>query len=172
MYKFGGNLNLIGYSDSDWAGSIDEMKSTSGYAFLFGSSICLGYQKSKVLLINPLPKPNMFQHLRLLLKLFGLGEYLKTLVKNKKNGLFCIVITSQQLQLPRIQSAMKDQSIFPSIIILSEKHKRKAQFTCIIVRQETNLLTSSPKHFLEKNFAIFEEALELSNKCIKGECWN
>ena len=40
MYKFGGNLNLIGYSDSDWVGSIDDMKSTSGYAFLFGSNIC------------------------------------------------------------------------------------------------------------------------------------
>ena len=40
MYKFGGNLKLIGYYDSDWAGSIDDMKSTSGYAFLFGSSIC------------------------------------------------------------------------------------------------------------------------------------
>ena len=32
-------MNLIGYSDSDWAGSIDDMKSTSGYAFLFGSNI-------------------------------------------------------------------------------------------------------------------------------------
>ncbi|KAL8116794.1 hypothetical protein AgCh_023088 [Apium graveolens] len=33
-YKAGKNLNLIAYSDSDWAGSIDDMKSTSGYAFL------------------------------------------------------------------------------------------------------------------------------------------
>ena len=33
MYKFGGDLNLIGYSDSDWAGCIDDMNSTSGYAF-------------------------------------------------------------------------------------------------------------------------------------------
>ena len=39
MYKFGGNLNLIGYSDSDWTGSIDDMKSTSDYVFLFGSRI-------------------------------------------------------------------------------------------------------------------------------------
>ncbi|XP_069152907.1 secreted RxLR effector protein 161-like [Solanum lycopersicum] len=39
MYKFGGDSNLIGYSDSDWAGNIDDMKSTSGYVFLFGSSI-------------------------------------------------------------------------------------------------------------------------------------
>ena len=39
MYKFVGDLNLNGYSDSDWTGSIDDMKSTSSYAFLFGSNI-------------------------------------------------------------------------------------------------------------------------------------
>ena len=47
MYKFGGDLNLIGYSDNDWAGSIDDMKSTSGYAFLFGSSICSWLSKKQ-----------------------------------------------------------------------------------------------------------------------------
>ncbi|XP_074282806.1 phenylcoumaran benzylic ether reductase POP1-like [Silene latifolia] len=31
------NPRLIAYSDSDWAGSVDDMKSTSGYAFTFGS---------------------------------------------------------------------------------------------------------------------------------------
>uniref|UniRef100_A0A3Q7EC56 Reverse transcriptase domain-containing protein n=1 Tax=Solanum lycopersicum TaxID=4081 RepID=A0A3Q7EC56_SOLLC len=48
-YKFDGDLNLIGYSDSDWAGSIDGMKSTSGYAFLFGSSICSWLSKQQSL---------------------------------------------------------------------------------------------------------------------------
>ncbi|KAH0689471.1 hypothetical protein KY289_016829 [Solanum tuberosum] len=38
--------------------------------------------------------------------------------------------------------------------------------------QKNNLLTSSPQHFQVKSFAIFEKALELSSKCIKGECWN
>ena len=47
MYKFGGGLNLIFYSDSDWAGSIDDMKSTSGYAFLFGSSNCSWLSKNQ-----------------------------------------------------------------------------------------------------------------------------
>ena len=48
MYKFGGDLNLIGYSDSDWAGSIDDMKSTSGYVFLFGSSIRSWLSKKQI----------------------------------------------------------------------------------------------------------------------------
>ena len=47
IFYFGGDLNLIGYSDSDWAGSIDDMKSTSGYAFLFGSSICSWLSKKQ-----------------------------------------------------------------------------------------------------------------------------
>ncbi|XP_052479542.1 secreted RxLR effector protein 161-like [Gossypium raimondii] len=32
-------LKLIGYTDSDWAGSKDDMKSTSGYAFTLGSAM-------------------------------------------------------------------------------------------------------------------------------------
>ena len=30
----GGNLRLIGFTDVDWGGDLDERKSTSGYAFL------------------------------------------------------------------------------------------------------------------------------------------
>ncbi|KAK5841095.1 hypothetical protein PVK06_010003 [Gossypium arboreum] len=39
--KFGrsNELKLVGYSDSDWAGSVDGMKSTSGYFFSLGSSV-------------------------------------------------------------------------------------------------------------------------------------
>ena len=33
------NPELIGYSDIDWTGSIDDMKSTSGYLFSLGNSI-------------------------------------------------------------------------------------------------------------------------------------
>jgi hypothetical protein len=33
------NFNLQGYADSDWAGSCDDMKSTSRYCFSFGSGI-------------------------------------------------------------------------------------------------------------------------------------
>ena len=36
-YEKGKDVVLIGYCDSDWAGSEDDMKSTSRYAFSFGS---------------------------------------------------------------------------------------------------------------------------------------
>ncbi|KAI5318449.1 hypothetical protein L3X38_038157 [Prunus dulcis] len=36
-YQKGKEAILIGYCDSDWSGSQDDMRSTSGYAFSFGS---------------------------------------------------------------------------------------------------------------------------------------
>ena len=33
------NFNLVGYSDSDWAGSCDDRKSTSAYVFNLGLSV-------------------------------------------------------------------------------------------------------------------------------------
>lgn len=35
----GMNIVLIGFCDSDWGGSIDDSKSTSRYAFAFGSGV-------------------------------------------------------------------------------------------------------------------------------------
>jgi len=38
-YKSTSNPTLLGYTNSDWAGSVDDMKSTLGYAFSLGSGI-------------------------------------------------------------------------------------------------------------------------------------
>ena len=35
------DLRLIGYSDADWGGDVDQCKSTSGYAFLLNDSAIL-----------------------------------------------------------------------------------------------------------------------------------
>ncbi|KAK9668714.1 hypothetical protein RND81_13G080700 [Saponaria officinalis] len=39
LYQPCSDPRLIAYSDSDWAGSVDDTKSTSGYAFTFGSGV-------------------------------------------------------------------------------------------------------------------------------------
>ncbi|KAL0300303.1 UNVERIFIED_CONTAM: Retrovirus-related Pol polyprotein from transposon RE2 [Sesamum angustifolium] len=38
-YKSTNDAKLVGYTDSDWVGSVDDMKSTSGYTFSLGSGI-------------------------------------------------------------------------------------------------------------------------------------
>jgi Reverse transcriptase (RNA-dependent DNA polymerase)/gag-polypeptide of LTR copia-type/Integrase core domain/GAG-pre-integrase domain len=48
-YKPVKDSNLIGYTDSDWAGCLDDMKSTSGYAFSLGSGICTWSTKKQTI---------------------------------------------------------------------------------------------------------------------------
>ncbi|KAL0300270.1 UNVERIFIED_CONTAM: Retrovirus-related Pol polyprotein from transposon RE1 [Sesamum angustifolium] len=46
-YKSTNDAKLVGYTDSDWAGSVDDMKSTSGYTFSLGSGIFhMGFQET------------------------------------------------------------------------------------------------------------------------------
>ncbi|KAK5836576.1 secreted RxLR effector protein 161-like [Gossypium arboreum] len=43
------NMKLIGYADSDWTGTIDDMKSTLGYLFTLGSAIfCWSSKKQTI----------------------------------------------------------------------------------------------------------------------------
>ncbi|KAA3468613.1 laccase-2-like [Gossypium australe] len=49
LYNKAENLRLKGYTDSDWASSSDDMKSTSGYAFTLGSSMfCWSLRKQNL----------------------------------------------------------------------------------------------------------------------------
>ncbi|XP_047314582.1 secreted RxLR effector protein 161-like [Impatiens glandulifera] len=38
FYSKSDNYRLVGYSDSDWCGDVNDRKSTSGYVFLLGNS--------------------------------------------------------------------------------------------------------------------------------------
>ena len=39
FYELKYDSNLIGYTDSDWVGNVDDCKSTSGYMFFLGSNV-------------------------------------------------------------------------------------------------------------------------------------
>ena len=38
-FKQNGGSRLVGYTNNDWVGSFENMKSTSGYVFPFGTSV-------------------------------------------------------------------------------------------------------------------------------------
>jgi hypothetical protein len=38
FYSHTNEFDLIGYSDSDWSGDLDDRKSTSGFVFFMGST--------------------------------------------------------------------------------------------------------------------------------------
>ena len=58
------DLTLHAYTDADWAGSVDDRKSTSGGAFFMGSRLDFGSARNRVRLLYLQLKQNMWlQHL-------------------------------------------------------------------------------------------------------------
>ena len=48
-YYSAGKFNLVGFSDSDWGGSMDDHKSTSGNCFSFGSGFITWSSRIKII---------------------------------------------------------------------------------------------------------------------------
>ncbi|RDX84562.1 hypothetical protein CR513_34376, partial [Mucuna pruriens] len=51
FYKAGGNEELLAYTDSDYAGDLDDRKSTSGYAFMLGGGV-ISWASKKLIVIS------------------------------------------------------------------------------------------------------------------------
>ena len=47
FYSSTSDYNLVGYSDSDWCGDVDDRKSTSGYLFFMGETAFTWYSKKQ-----------------------------------------------------------------------------------------------------------------------------
>ena len=90
LYSKSGGVNLSGYADSDWAGSVDDMKSTFGYVFTIGSgAICWNAKKQEVVAQSTAEAEYIF-----LAAAANQAIWLnKLLAKNKVHQLSFIVIT-------------------------------------------------------------------------------
>ncbi|KAK6149616.1 hypothetical protein DH2020_017141 [Rehmannia glutinosa] len=47
LYSFDTNTNLAGFSDADWAGDVDDRKSTTGGCFYLGNNLVSWYNKKQ-----------------------------------------------------------------------------------------------------------------------------
>jgi hypothetical protein len=70
-YTDASDVELTGYSDSDWDGNPDDRKSTTGYVFGIGSRVVSWSSKRNLLYLCLLLKQNIKPCVQQLVKLFG-----------------------------------------------------------------------------------------------------
>nr|XP_015893142.1 secreted RxLR effector protein 161-like [Ziziphus jujuba var. spinosa] len=118
-YVKGKQIVLIGYCDNDWSGSVDDMRSTSGYAFSFRSGVfswvsfkqsCVALSTAEAEYISALEATAQAISLRFVLEDFGEILY--------------IVTIHQLLPSLRIQfSTIKPNTLIEGIILSKKPYK-------------------------------------------------
>ncbi|XP_057785362.1 secreted RxLR effector protein 161-like [Salvia miltiorrhiza] len=115
-YKSSSDSQLVGYCYSDWAGSQDDMKSTSGYVFKLGSGVfSWGSKKQDSVALSSI-EAEYVAATGATCQLYGLKEYWKTWENYKNWQPRFTAITSQLSQCPRIQFNIITQSTLTSSI--------------------------------------------------------
>ena len=71
FYSASADYKLVGYSDSDWVGNIDDRKSTTGFVFFMEDSAFTWLSKKQQLLHSQYVKLSMLQELHAHVMQFG-----------------------------------------------------------------------------------------------------
>jgi len=61
IYEYKENTRIVGYSEADWAGSLSNRGSTSGYCVLLGGNLISQESKNKMLWQGQVQKQNSRQ---------------------------------------------------------------------------------------------------------------
>ncbi|KAJ4961692.1 hypothetical protein NE237_021602 [Protea cynaroides] len=162
-------LKFVGYYDSDWGGCIDDMKSTSGYAFLLGSCVfswaskkqqSVAQSSAKVEYISASLATSQAIWLRRIMKDIGLKQ-------KKSTTIYCdnrlaIAIAKNPVHYGRTRHiAIKHHFIRQAI----EKGEVELKF-CRSEEQVANFFTKALRRM---KFQQFREALEVVEQHIKAE---
>ncbi|KAK4394734.1 Retrovirus-related Pol polyprotein from transposon RE1 [Sesamum angolense] len=96
-YKSTNDAKLVGYTDSDWAGSVDDMKSTSGYTFSLGSGIFSWASKKQATVAQSSAEAEYIAAAATSNHAIWLRRILEDIERNKRSPRQSTAITSQQL---------------------------------------------------------------------------
>ncbi|KAL1339595.1 hypothetical protein AAHE18_U049700 [Arachis hypogaea] len=95
-YTFTDDPKLLGYTDNDWAESIDDLKSTSGYAFMLGSSVFSWALNKQKIVAQSSTEAEYLATANATSQAIWLRKMFENIGENKKNQQLCCTTASQQ----------------------------------------------------------------------------
>ncbi|KAG8480542.1 hypothetical protein CXB51_024610 [Gossypium anomalum] len=125
MFKKENELRLIGYSDSDWTGSLDDMKSTSGYFFTLGSGVFCWSSKKQQTVAQSTAEVEYIAAATAVNQAIWLRKLLFDLNEDQSEATEIMVDNQSVVAIAKIQSLMARLSILKSNFILLERMSRQ-----------------------------------------------
>lgn len=100
----------MGYSNSDSAGSLDDMKNTSNYVFSLGSELCSWLSKKQKIVAQSSAKVEYVAAAKATLKVIWVRRILEDLGEKQRMAQHCSMTINQKLLSLKIQLFMSAQS--------------------------------------------------------------
>nr|KYP36898.1 hypothetical protein KK1_041949 [Cajanus cajan] len=114
-------LQLLAYSDADWAGCMDTRRSTTGYVCFSAMPSFLGNVRSRIMFINLLLRLYIVQCLLLALKLCGYVVFWRSLDFHSLTLPLFMLLIQVLFKLLQIPCSMNVPNIFWLIVTISTK---------------------------------------------------
>ena len=99
MYSTSENFKLIGYTDSDNGGNIDDRKSTSRYTFQFGTSVVSWVSKKQPIVTLSQAEAEYVVTTRAICQAIWMTRMLKDLSNNKKEPTTIFYVDNSTISL-------------------------------------------------------------------------
>lgn len=106
FYKRGGEEKLVGYSNSDYAGDVEDRKSTSGYVFLLSSGAVAWSSKKQPVVTLSTTESEFIAAAYCACQSVWMRRILESLATNKISALLFFVTIALPLNCQRIQLCM------------------------------------------------------------------
>ena len=129
FYKANSDLELIGFTDSDWAGDSIDRKSTSGMCSCLQKGQSAGQARNRVPLHSHLQKLSTEELSMQQLSVYGCRVYLESVVSNLSTQLPSTVITRVPFESARIQFRSREPDTLRFTCTTSESLCMMAPFT-------------------------------------------
>jgi transposase InsO family protein len=169
-YKPKCNSKLLGYTDSDWAGSVDDMKSTSGYAFSLGSGFFSWASKKQATVAQSTAEAEYIAAAEATSQAIWLRRILEEMgeIQDESSIIYCdnkstIAITKN----PVHHSRTKHIAIKYHFIREAEATKQIQLEYCTTEDQIADIFT---KALPRSRFELLRTILGVTEICIKEEC--
>ncbi|CAJ2656714.1 unnamed protein product [Trifolium pratense] len=165
-YEKGKNDELTGWSDSDYAGDLDDRKSTSGYVFMIGSKVVSWSSKKQSIVTLSTTEAEFIAAANCACQAIWLGRVLDHISSRKKECITLYCDNSSTIKLsknPMMHGRSKHIDVRFHFLRDLTKDGKIQLLHCSSFEQITDIMT---KALTLVSFCKFRDLLGLSPKCV------
>lgn len=175
LYSSSESFMLIGYTDNDWAGSVDDRKNTSGYVFHVGSGAISWASKKQPVVALSTAEAEYVAATAATCQAMWLRRVLRDLCHEQEKGTTIYCDNSSAIALSKNYVFHKRKNHIDTKFHFIRELVNNGEIVLQHCRTEDQLTDTLTKPLGKKSFDHFRKCLGMQKNPvvkIKGECWN